>query len=78
MAEAETLLKQRAKLGVVTATWEKRPRVTRDDLVAALDRQGVQLQEGDVALIRTGRIKVYEDAAAYMADPSTRNRAIRE
>jgi len=43
-------------------------RVTRDDLVAALDRQGVQLREGDVVLIRTGRMKVYEDAAAYMAD----------
>ncbi len=44
-------------------------RITREDLVAALDKQGVDIQEGDVALIRTGRMKVYEDAAAYMANP---------
>jgi kynurenine formamidase len=44
-------------------------RVTRDDLVEALDRQGVQLLEGDIVLIRTGRMKIYEDAAAYMDNP---------
>lgn len=44
-------------------------RVTRQDLIEALDKQGVDLQEGDIALIRTGRMKVYEDAAAYMANP---------
>ena len=44
-------------------------RVTRQDLIEALDKQGVDLQEGDVALIRTGRMKVYEDAAAFMANP---------
>jgi len=44
-------------------------RITRQDLVEALDKQGVDIQEGDVALIRTGRMKVYEDAAAYMANP---------
>ena len=44
-------------------------RVTRADLVEALDQQGVQLREGDIALIRTGRMKVYQDAAAYMVDP---------
>lgn len=44
-------------------------RVTRDDLIQALDRQDVQLQEGDVALVRTGRMKLYEDAEAYMANP---------
>jgi len=44
-------------------------RVTRQDLVKALDRQGVDIQKGDVVLIRTGRMKVYKDAAAYMANP---------
>ena len=44
-------------------------RVTRDDLVKALDQQGVELREGDVVLIRTGRMKLYEDASAYMANP---------
>lgn len=43
-------------------------RITRQDLQKALDRQGVRLQRGDVALIRTGRMKVYERADAYMAD----------
>ena len=44
-------------------------RVTRADLVAALAAQAVTLQTGDVALIRTGRMKLYADAAAYMANP---------
>ena len=44
-------------------------RITRDDLSAALDRQRMALAEGDVVLIRTGRMQRYEDAAAYMADP---------
>jgi kynurenine formamidase len=44
-------------------------RITREDLIEALEKQGVDIQEGDVALIRTGRMKVYEDAAAYMANP---------
>ena len=43
-------------------------RVTRDDLIKALDKQGVELREGDVVLIRTGRMKLYRDAAAYMAN----------
>ena len=44
-------------------------RVTRDDLIKALDKQGVKLREDDVVLIRTGVMKLYEDAAAYMANP---------
>jgi len=44
-------------------------RVTRQDLVQALAKQAVALTEGDVVLIRTGRMRVYEDAAAFMADP---------
>ncbi len=44
-------------------------RVTRDDLVAALKKQNTALHEGDVVLIRTGRMKLYEDAEAYMRNP---------
>lgn len=44
-------------------------RVTRQDLIDALKRQNVELREGDVALIRTGRMKLYEDAQAYMDNP---------
>jgi kynurenine formamidase len=43
-------------------------RVTRQDLVDALARQSVSLQRGDVVLIRTGRMKLYEKAAAFMDD----------
>lgn len=44
-------------------------RVSREDLIDALNRQRTQLQEGDVVLIRTGRMRHYEDAQAYMANP---------
>ena len=44
-------------------------RISRDDLVQALKHQQVELQRGDVVLIRTGRMKVFEDAAAYMDNP---------
>lgn len=44
-------------------------RITRNDLLAALEKQGTQLATGDVVLIRTGRMQVYEDATAYMANP---------
>ena len=43
-------------------------RITRQDLIDALERQEVELEEGDVVLIRTGRMRLYEDAEAYMAD----------
>lgn len=41
-------------------------RVTREDLIAALARQNTVLETGDVVLIRTGRMRQYESAAAYM------------
>ncbi len=44
-------------------------RVRKADLVEALSRQGVRLQEGDVVLIRTGRMQQYANAAAYVTDP---------
>lgn len=44
-------------------------RVSRDDLVDALRKQDTELQEGDVVLVRTGRMQVYRDAAVYMANP---------
>ena len=44
-------------------------RISRDDLISALNKQNMSLREGDVVLIRTGRMKRYEDAQAYMANP---------
>jgi kynurenine formamidase len=44
-------------------------RITREDLVDTARRQHVRLQEGDVVLIRTGRMLRYEQPAAYMANP---------
>jgi kynurenine formamidase len=44
-------------------------RVTREDLQAALNAQSTRLQEGDVVLIRTGRMKLYEKAEQYMSNP---------
>lgn len=44
-------------------------RITRDDLVAALRKQDMRLQSGDVVLIRTGRMQQFENAAAYMNNP---------
>ncbi|PKO81850.1 MAG: cyclase [Betaproteobacteria bacterium HGW-Betaproteobacteria-13] len=44
-------------------------RVTRDDLRAALAHQQTRLEPGDVVLIRTGRMRHYDDADAYMANP---------
>ncbi len=44
-------------------------RVTREDLVTTLHKQDISLREGDVVLIRTGRMQRYADADAYMANP---------
>lgn len=44
-------------------------RITVDDLQLALDRQGVKLQPGDVALIRTGRMQLYANADAFTRNP---------
>ncbi|QTT88057.1 cyclase family protein [Pseudomonas chlororaphis] len=44
-------------------------RVTRTDLQQALKAQQVSLEKGDVVLIRTGRMRDYEKAQAYMANP---------
>jgi kynurenine formamidase len=44
-------------------------RVRKADLQAALTRQGIKLRQGDVVLIRTGRMKLYETAEAYMDNP---------
>jgi kynurenine formamidase len=44
-------------------------RVTKQDLQGALVRQRVVLRLGDVVLVRTGRMQVYEDAQAYMKNP---------
>ena len=44
-------------------------RVSGADLINALKHQNVELRRGDVALIRTGRMRLYEDTDAYMANP---------
>ena len=44
-------------------------RVTRQDLRDALARQKITLAQGDVVLIRTGRMRHFEQAQAYMANP---------
>ena len=44
-------------------------RVTKQDLKAALARQRTLLKNGDVVLVRTGRMQVYESAQAYMKNP---------
>ncbi|VAW54399.1 Cyclase family protein [hydrothermal vent metagenome] len=41
-------------------------RITRQDLIKTLAKQNTMLLEGDVVLIRTGRMKLYENADAYM------------
>lgn len=41
-------------------------RITVSDIQAALLSQNVALEEGDVVLLRTGRMKNYEDAAQFM------------
>jgi kynurenine formamidase len=43
--------------------------ITADDLRAALARQRVSLQRGDVVLIRTGRMQHFADAERYKAEP---------
>ncbi|MGC5702101.1 cyclase family protein [Pseudomonas sp. NFXW11] len=44
-------------------------RVTRADLKQALAKQQVNLEKGDVVLIRTGRMRDYDKAQQYMANP---------
>jgi len=44
-------------------------RVLRQDLIDALKAQNVRLERGDVVLIRTGRMKVFDKAGAYMDNP---------
>ena len=41
-------------------------RISRRDLADALARQRVEVERGDVVLVRTGRMGLYEDAARYM------------
>jgi kynurenine formamidase len=42
-------------------------RIGRDDLQATLTRQGLELEVGDVVLIRTGRMRQWPDAERYLA-----------
>ncbi len=44
-------------------------RIEQKDIVAALEKQKIELAKGDVVLIRTGRMQSYEDADAYLENP---------
>jgi kynurenine formamidase len=44
-------------------------RVSRKDLRDALDLQRVKMEQGDVVLIRTGRMRDYDNAQVFMANP---------
>ncbi len=44
-------------------------KITRADLKDALKKQGTTLAEGDIILIRTGRMRDFEDYDAFMTDP---------
>lgn len=44
-------------------------RISRADLQAALQAQHTNVEVGDVVLIRTGRMQLYNDAVAYMENP---------
>ncbi len=44
-------------------------RISREDLKAALNAQDLRIEIGDVVLIRTGRMQLYNDAIAYMDNP---------
>lgn len=45
-----------------------RTRISASDLRQALQRQKVEIQAGDVVLIRTGRMSTYEKADKFIAD----------
>jgi kynurenine formamidase len=42
--------------------------ITAEDLAAAADRVGIQPRRGDVALVRTGWARNFEDARTYLGD----------
>lgn len=44
-------------------------RIERADIEDALKKQNVRLQAGDIVMLRTGRMKVYENKAAYLENP---------
>ena len=43
--------------------------ITQEDCERALDRQGVTLGEGDIALVRTGRMGFWPDGTRVMGNP---------
>lgn len=44
-------------------------RITVADLQGALKRQGSEIREGDIVLLRTGRMQHYDKASEYMRNP---------
>jgi len=49
--------------------------VTADDLKACCDGQGVSVEPGDVALVRTGNARYWEDPERYLAGPGVASSA---
>lgn len=45
---------------------DKNYRITSKDLQEALKKQNVELEQGDIVLVRTGQAQVYNDANAYL------------
>ena len=43
--------------------------IERKDILEALELQDIELAEGDVVLIRTGRMRAYQDTDAYLENP---------
>lgn len=44
-------------------------RITQTDIEYTLKKQNIALHEGDIVLLRTGRMRDYENAQAYMRNP---------
>ena len=44
-------------------------RITKADITRTLKNQNTKVEQGDVVLLRTGRMKVYENAQAFMDNP---------
>lgn len=44
-------------------------RITREDLTKTLEQQNISIKEGDVVLIRTGRMRHFEESEKYMDNP---------
>ena len=49
--------------------------ISRDELMACCESQGVSIQSGDVVLVRTGNAQRWDDEPSYLAGPGVEARA---